>query len=232
MNGQIVKFRSEAFGTMGGVACSTRLHYISWQSLSSIWRISLSAGGGVLRRRSSTSLLSSDGEATWSIHWETYRYGFLQGANRRWRRYLLPQSLLARVVRRRICERMTPPRRICVALEPSDEATASSELMVVENLTPSPVVERVVDRRTGDPWPEISVALAKELQINGAGSMPWPDDGNASDWPSEEGIRAKVRVDGRTSFFPGAYAAVSAHGGMGSADQEDEAEDTPVLGGR
>ena len=206
------------------MACSKGLHYISWQSLSSIWRLSLSAGGGVLRRRSSTSLLSSDGEPTWSISWETYRYGFLQGANRRWRRYLLPKSLLARVIWRRFREEMTPPRRICVALEPSDEATASSELKVVEDLTSSPVVERVVDRRTGDPWPEISIALAKELQINGAGSMPWPDDGDSSDWPSEEGIRAKFRVDGRRSFFPEAYAAEPSYGGMGSAGREDEVE--------
>ena len=198
-NGRPAFFQSEVFGLMRGFACLTRLSYLSWPVLSSTWRLELRGGGGVMRRATPTPP-NLDSGPTWSISWDSYEYGFSDGATRRWRRYLLPQTLLARIIQRRITKELQPSRRICVALEPSDEATAASELLVVEDLESDPIVERVVDRRTGRPWSEVPVALAKELQLNSLGSMPWPSDGESR--ITEEQIRARFRPGDGGVFFP------------------------------
>ena len=183
-------------------------------------------------RRVAPILPNLDSGPTWSISWDSYEYGFLDGATRRWRRYLLPQTLLARIIQRRITKELQPSRRICVALEPSDEATAASELLVVEDLESDPIVERVLDRRTGRPWSEVPVALAKELQLNSLGSMPWPSDGESR--ITEEQIRARFRPGDGGVFFPEQPGCQEeAHGCVRSEPGGDaNREDRPDHGGQ
>ena len=87
-----------------------------------------------------------------------------------------------RILKRRLCGMPRCTEMMTVALEPSDEATAASEFYIRTIHGDNPE-EVVVDRRTNEIWPEITVELATDLQRGGRGVRPWPWETGAPPTP-------------------------------------------------
>ena len=125
----------------------------------------------------------------WSFHWPPVDEE-RPDIPRTWRRYRLPEELMMRILKRRLCGMPRCTEMMTVALEPSDEATAASEFYIrtIHGERPEEVV---VDRRTDEIWPEITVELATDLQLGGRGARAWP-------WETAAPLTPELRLQRRS----------------------------------
>jgi hypothetical protein len=189
--GHQVTFDSETWGTVNVLVCETSSNYICWSLLADDWKMEVSKSGGRIWRVGCDQAQQwrSEDHRIWSFHWPAYDGERIE-ATRTWRRYRMPEELALRVVRRRLFSMPRSVEHMTIALEPSDEATAASELEVRWNSDLSKNI--VIDRRTGDHWPEVHPDVATDLMLGARGARAWSWENRylaerLGDWPNDPG---------------------------------------------
>ena len=170
---QRISLVSQTWGTIDVQICESEINYICWNLLSEDWKMEVTRSGGKIWRMQSARAQRwrSADHRIWSFHWPAYD-GERPEVPRTWRRYRLPEELVIRVLRRRLLAMPICADQMTIALEPSDEATAASELELRHDQGSTQGV--VADRRTGNLWPEIPAAVAADLMLGGRGVREWP----------------------------------------------------------
>ena len=199
-SGQAVKHRPSTSGDTDVLACRVGLHCPAWPEKSAQRRLVVGRGEGILRRLEHQND-ERDPDTTLAISWLSHKLLRQPEEPRRWRRHVFARGLTSRTALRRLREE-PPPRTLNIALEPSYEATASSEMLVVGDLRTEPAQEKVVDRRTCEEWPGVTVTLARELQLNRKGARPWRMKSGPTNWPSNDEIWEKHCNSTTPRFFP------------------------------